>query len=83
MIQRLRSGLVHVLEYPLTGDAIEVAGAAGDVEPGVVGPNVAPVRDVARATDLTGEVNDAATPQLVGRQDLAPSVVTFRPGRRD
>ena len=79
MIQRLRSGLVHVLEHPLTGNSIEVAGAAGDVEPGVVGPNVAPVLDVARATDLTVEVNDPATPQLVGRQDLAPSVVTSDP----
>src|SRR5215203_6962867 len=79
LIQRLRSGLVQVFEHPLSGDAIEVPGAAGDVEPRVVAPNVAPVLDVARATDLTVEVHDPSAPQHPARPNLAPTAVTADP----
>src|SRR4051794_27580711 len=49
----LRSGFVQVAEHELAGDPVEVAGAADDVQPVVASPKVAPVLDVAEATDLT------------------------------
>ena len=44
-----------------------------------MGPNVAPVLDVARATDLTVEVNDPPTPHRLVRPNLAPGMVTTDP----
>jgi hypothetical protein len=61
LVHRLRSEFVLVVEHDLAGNPVEVAGTPVDDEPaagGVVWPNVAPVLQIAEATDLTVEMKD-------------------------
>jgi hypothetical protein len=81
VVQRLRSEPVQELEHEPSGDPIEVAGAADDIEPVVadVGLKVALYLDVADATDHTIEVIGPPTPQRVVWADLAQTTVTTDP----
>ena len=65
LVHRLRSALVQVAVHELSGDPIEVTGAAEDIQSVVVCAKVASDPDVTEAADLTIEVIGPPTPQLV------------------
>ena len=64
----------------LSGDPIEVAGAAGDVESEVVWRKPLPRYSTSPEPPIsTVEANDPPTPRLLGRQDPAPGMATTDP----
>src|SRR4051812_45463675 len=79
LVHRLRRAFVQVAVHQFSGDPIEAAGAADDVQSGVVWPNAATDLNIPEATDLTIEVIGPPTPQSFVWPDLAQTVVTTGP----